>query len=155
MTTKARAILEHLHATLAAVDGVVAVYGQDKPYQAPQQSKPEERPYVNLGMPVESESERANLRVLKELRVPVELVVTYNAADPAGSREAMQDLLGLVEVAIQADHTRGGYAIDTNVVAASQPSMVESAQTGRPACLTAEMTVVIDFGHLRTDPSAG
>jgi hypothetical protein len=161
MTTKAQNILANVHTTLEAINGgstyvmmVEAVYGHDKPYKEPQTSEDKDRPYLNIGMPSVETIEEANAKTIKRMSIPVEGVSTYDAADPEASRAAAQNLMGDVEKALQVDHTRGTYAIDTTVTAESQPSMIESKLEGRPGCITTDQTVMIDFGHSRTDPSS-
>lgn len=161
MTTKAQNILQNVHDTLEAIQGgssfvtaVKAVYGHDKPYFEPQSSEDKDRPYINIGMPSDELTEEANAKVIKRMSLPVEGVVTYDPQDPKASRAAAQDLMGDIEKALAADHTRGTYAIDTTVTAGSQPSMIETKIKGKPGCITTDQTVAIDFGHSRTDPSS-
>lgn len=161
MTTKAQSILANVHATLSAIGGggtfvttVQDVYGHDKPYLAPQESGDSQRPYINIGMPSVDVTDEANSKTIKRMNLPIEGVVTYDPTDPEASREAAQNLMGDVEKALQADHTRGTYAIDTSVTAGSQPSMIETKIKGKPDCITTDQTVSIDFGHSRTDPSS-
>lgn len=96
-------------------------------------------------------SGQSGLLLHRTLNVGVVLVVQQDTAtDSRSASEVMNSLIVDIQKAMQVDHTRGGYAIDTHESSISAVQIEE----GQPV-LSSTVAYRIDYRHRRTDPAQG
>jgi len=144
--TVRESILADLHTTLAAVSSL-------KSAQRWEQNGNDftETPMVVIAPAPEEKEDGPSALTTCRLDVDIDLYVRHDKNEFAGSTDAyLNGLLGAIEAALMADHTRGGHAIDTEITGNSPFEVIEGQ-----ALAGLIISIRVHYRHQRTDPTAG
>lgn len=106
-------------------------------------------PAVLVGEGAEDCSDHADPLTSCNLTVFLAVVTRQAESDTAATGAVLNSLLGDIKKALMIDHTRGGYAVDTNIKYSEPYEIAE----GNPQ-VGLLITVEIEYRHLITNPES-
>jgi len=143
-THRRELILENIRTTLAAVPTLLSVQRWRQ-----KGNSLAAVPCAIIATGRESKQPTPNPQATCNLPVFIDVWTRQDDADDTATDTVLNTLSQVVELALMADHERGGYAEDTNILAVTPFETIE----GNPHC-GLMFEVEITYKHKLTDPSA-